>query len=108
MLIHDPRKAGEKLFRIRKSIGKTQLQVASEAGLADHTYSEFERGIADARISTLMKSCEALHITPDDILTEAPEGVASEADVLARLQACSPRDKATALSILDAFLRSLN
>lgn len=55
-----------------------------------------------------MKSCEALHITPDDILTETPEGVASEADILARLQACSPRDKATALSILDAFLRSLN
>lgn len=108
MLIHDPRKIGELLFRIRKGTGKTQLQVATDAGLADHTYSEFERGIVDARISTLLKSCEALHITPDDILTEPHPSVADEADVLARLHACSPRDKATALQILDAFLRSLN
>ena len=109
MLIHDPRSIGEKLYAIRKRTGKTQLRIATEAGLSDRTYSEFERGVADARLSTVLKACEALHITPDDILTDARTGSdVDEADVLTRLHACSPRDKATALQILDAFLRSLN
>ena len=107
MLIHEPRQVGETLFRLRKAIGKTQLDIATDAGLSERTYSEFERGIVDARISTLLKTCEALHITPDAILTDAPDGSADEADVLARLSACSPRDRATAIRILDAFLRSI-
>lgn len=108
MVIHDPRAIGEKLYHYRKNSGKTQLQVATEADLSDRTYSEFERGIADARLSTVLKACEALHITPDMILTEeSAASVAREQDVLARLHACNPKDKATALQILDAFLRSL-
>lgn len=109
MIIHDLRVIGEKLFHLRKRTGQTQLQVATEAELSDRTYSEFERGIADARLSTVLKACEALHITPDEILTEHPaQATAREEDILARLQACSPKDKETALQLLDTFLRSLN
>lgn len=108
MIIHNLREIGEKLFHIRKRSGKTQLQIASEADLSDRTYSEFERGVADARISTVLKACDALHITPDEILTDCPtQATAREEDILARLQACSPKDKETALQLLDTFLRSL-
>ncbi|MBR3763064.1 MAG: helix-turn-helix transcriptional regulator [Clostridia bacterium] len=108
MIVDGLRSIGEKLFSIRKRNGLTQAQVADASGLSINTYAEIERGEVNTSIESIMAICRALHITPDDILTEAPEGAASEADVLARLQACSPRDKATALSILDAFLRSLN
>ena len=109
MLIHDPRAIGNKVYSIRRKTGKTQVCIATEAGLSDRTYSEFERGVADARLSTLLKACEALHVTPDEILTDAqPLAGTDEEAILARLHACSPHDKATALRILDAFLRSLN
>lgn len=109
MIIHDLRVIGEKLFRIRKKTGKTQLQIATEAEISDRTYSELERGIANARIETMLKACEALHITPDEILTERPaEAVSREEDIIARLRACNPRDKETALQLLDVFLRSLD
>ena len=107
MIIHDLRLIGDKLYEYRKATGKTQLEIATEAELSDRTYSELERGVADARISTVLKACEALHITPDAILTDMPvEDAPCVQEVLARLAACSPRDKATALRILDAFLRS--
>lgn len=108
MIVDGLRALGEKLFAIRKRMGLTQAQVADAAGLSINTYAEIERGEVNTSIESIMALCRALHITPDDILTETAGSVADEADVLARLQACSPRDKATALSILDAFLRSLS
>lgn len=109
MIIHDLRVIGEKLFRIRKKTGKTQLQIATEADISDRTYSELERGVANSRIATMLKACDALHITPDEILTDCPaQAVAREEDIIARLRSCNPKDKETALQILDAFLRSLD
>ena len=108
MIIHDLRQVGEKLFRIRKHTGKTQLEVATEADISDRTYSELERGVANARISTMLKACEALHITPDEILTDEPtRASAREEEILARLHACNPQDKETALRLLEVFLQSL-
>lgn len=108
MIIRDFRTIGEKLFKIRKKYGMTQLQVASEADLSDRTYSELERGIANVRLDTVLKTCEALHITPDEILTEdGARATAREEEILARLQACNPREKETALQLLDTYLKSL-
>lgn len=108
MIIHDLRVIGERLFSIRKKTGKTQLQIATEADLSDRTYSELERGVADSRMSTMLKACDALHITPDEILTDCPEQAAArEEDIIARLRACNAKDKETALRILEAYLTSL-
>lgn len=98
---------GEKLYAIRKQLGMTQAQAAEASGLSINTYAEIERGEVNTSIESIMSICRAFHITPDAILTDAPDGSADEADVLARLSACSPRDRATAIRILDAFLRSI-
>ena len=61
------------------------------------------------RIETILRICDALHITPDEILTAAETGAtAREEDILARLRACGPKDKQTALQLLDIYLRSLS
>lgn len=109
MIIHDLRVIGERLFKVRKQTGKTQLEIATEADMSDRTYSELERGVTNARIETLLKACEALHITPDEILTEQPpQYAAREEEILARLRACSPKHRETALQLLDTYLRSLD
>jgi hypothetical protein len=61
------------------------------------------------RIETILKICQVLHITPDEILTEdrAPEEIQQE-QLWERLRACSPKDKETAFRLLDVYLRSLN
>ena len=108
MLLHDPRVIGERLYRIRKRFGLTQLEVATKAGISEKTYAQFERGTLNVRLETILQICTALHITPDEIIAANPSyASARETEILARLHACNPHDKETALRLLETYLQSL-
>lgn len=109
MLLHDMMHVGEKLFQIRKSYGLTQHEVAEAAGISDKTYARLERGTLNIRADTLIKLCEALHITPDEILTDdSAHATAREDEILARLHGCTPKARETALRLLETYLQSLD
>ena len=108
MLILDMRKIGNKLLEIRRRAGLTQLEVAEAAGLSNRTYADIERGTVNMRTETILQICGALHITPDDILTEEPPAdPLRRQEVLERLDACSPQEQETALNLLTVYLNSL-
>ena len=107
MLLFDLRKIGNQLLTIRKRSGLTQSEVAEAAGLSDRTYADIERGTVNMRIETILRICEALHITPDEILTQSDVPItAQQEEILARLNACNPKDKETALRLLSVYLQS--
>ena len=109
MLIYDFRKIGNKLHAYRKKMGLTQAEVAEAANLADRTYADIERGNVNMRLETVLRICQVLHITPDEILTEEASSIISKQDELwARLNMLSPKDKETALTLLSVYLQSLN
>ena len=109
MLVFDFRSIGNKLLCIRKRIGMTQAEVAEAAGLSDRTYADIERGTVNMRIETILRICQVLHITPNEILTEERMTQSAEQDAIwERLCACNSKDKETALRLLDVYLRSLN
>jgi transcriptional regulator with XRE-family HTH domain len=109
MLLFDFHIIGNKLLAIRKRMGLTQAEVAEAAGLSDRTYADIERGSVNTRIETILRICEVLHITPDEILTEESQMMSTQQEeLLARLNECSPKDKETALKLLTVFLQSLN
>ena len=109
MLIFDFRAIGNKLLAFRKRCGMTQAEVAEAAGLSDRTYADIERGSVNMRLETILRICNVLHITPDELLTDdrASDTLRQE-QLLARLNACNPKDKETALQLLDVYLRSLS
>ena len=108
MLLLDMRLIGNKLLAIRKKVGMTQAEVAEAAGVSDRTYADIERGTVNMRVETILRICEALHITPDEILTESETTMtARQEEILARLNACTPKDKETALRLLSVYLQSL-
>ena len=108
MLLLDMRKIGNKLLTVRKKAGLTQVEVAEASGISSRTYADIERGSVNMRVETILRICEALHITPDEILTESNiEMTAQQEEILARLNACSPKDKETALRLLSVYLQSL-
>lgn len=108
MLIFDSRTIGNRLLAFRKRMGMTQAELAEAAGLADRTYADIERGTANMRTETLLHICDVLHITPDEILTDKNSPtILRQQELIDRLNACSPKDKETALELLDVFLRSL-
>jgi len=109
MLVFDFHKIGNKLFTIRKRNGMTQAEVAEAAGLSDRTYADIERGTVNMRIETILRICDVLHITPDEILTEGSISVSAKQEELwQKLNACPPKEKETALQLLSVYLKSLN
>ena len=108
MLVFDFVTIGNKLFAFRKRMGMTQAEVAEAAGLSDRTYADIERGTVNMRVETVLHICQALHITPDEILTHEHESLSvREEEVVARLNACTPKDRETVLRLAQVFLQSL-
>lgn len=108
MLIFDYRTIGNKLLVIRKKAGLTQAELAEKAGLSDRTYADIERGNVNMRIETFLRICQALNVTPNDILTEKnASDNRSSIDIHEKLENCSSKEKETALNLLTVYLKSL-
>lgn len=101
------RAIGNKLLAVRKKSGLTQSETAEAAGLSDRTYADIERGSVNMRTETVLKICRALHITPDEILTEESSIECKQDELFERLSFCSPKEKETALCLLETYLKSL-
>ena len=109
MLIFDLRTIGNKLYHIRKSEGVTQAEVAEAAGLSDRTYADIERGTVNMRVETILKICQVLHITPNDLFTENNHSfLPTEENIIQKLQVCNDKERTTALNLLSVYLNSLN
>ena len=109
MLVFDFRAIGNKLLAIRKKSGLTQSEVAEAANISDRAYADIERGSVNMRIETVLKICEALHITPDTVLTENnPNLLKKQTELLSELDKCTVQQKETALELLSVYLHSLN
>ena len=76
--------------------------------MSDRTYADIERGTVNMRIETVLKICDALHITPDVVLTEEnPKLAQKQTEILKELDKCTPQQKETALELLEVYLRSI-
>lgn len=108
MLVFDFSLIGNRLLEIRKKAGMTQSEVAELANLSDRTYADIERGTVNMRIETTLKICQALHITPDMILTTEDATLNSKREYLMEvLDSCSIHEQETALQLLSVYLTSL-
>ena len=108
MLVFDLVTIGNRLFTIRKKLGLTQAEVAEAAGISDRTYADIERGTVNMRIETILRICNALCITPDEILTEnSSTRAVKQEELWAQLSKLSSKEKETALRLLEIYLQSL-
>lgn len=107
MLTNDFRAIGNRLYAFRKQAGLTQVEVAEKAGMSDRTYSDIERGTVNMRLSTILRICAVLHITPNEILTEEiPSSLLEQQKLFDELSTKTETERNTALRILDAYLQS--
>lgn len=105
MLIFDFNIIGNKLFLVRRKLGMTQAEVAEKAGISDRTYADIERGTVNMRVETLLRICNVLRITPNEILMEEEKEITSEI-IVKRLDDTTSNERKTALEILDAYLKN--
>ena len=107
MLIFNPTIIGNKLYELRKKRGLTQAEVAEAAEISDRAYADIERGTANMRVSTLLKICEAFHITPNDILVKDETEPIQDEDLFKRINDLESKNKNTALELLSIYLKSI-
>lgn len=107
MLVLNLTDIGNNLYKIRKSKGLTQAEVAEKADFSDRTYADIERGSTNMRIETLLKICEALNITPNDVLVTNNDIEITEQYISDIIKNCSNGEKETALKLLSVYVDSL-
>jgi transcriptional regulator with XRE-family HTH domain len=109
MLLFDTKDIGNKLLAVRKRLGLTQFEAAEAAGLSNRTYADIERGSVNTRLETILRICDAFHITPDEILTEEAADLSQQQEeLLLRLDTCTPQQRETAFRLLSVYLQSLS
>lgn len=107
MLIFDLQVMGQNLLRYRKAAGLTQEELAEAANLSARAYADIERGSVSARLDSLLKICDALGITPDDVLTEKTNDAEQlRKELIHKINHVSAKELEPALKILDIFFSS--
>ena len=89
MLVFDLKLIGDKLYEIRNKKFLNRTEVAERAEISDRTYADIERGSTNMRIETLLKICEALNITPNDVLVINNNIEITEQDIAESIKDCS-------------------
>ncbi len=97
---------GKTFQHYRQKNNLTQNQVAELTGLEPRHISQIERGLSKGSIDTLLKLCDAYHITTDIILYDLlSENTRNEISIYEEnFKKLSKRDKDTILTLIDYFL----
>ena len=87
---------------------KMMMDYISNQKNSEELMAEFNEAQGDAK-NKYPSAKQALHITPDEMLTKSDsELTAQQEEILSRLNACSPKDRETALRLLSVYLQSLS
>ena len=96
---------GRRLAQIRKDRGLTQEKLAERANLANNYISNIENGRSIPSLETVVKLCQALEATPNDLLMET---VQEREEYMLRemgdtIALCTPRER----RLVAGFIRLL-
>ena len=101
---------GKKLREVRQMKGYTQQTLAEIADIGNVYLGEIERGLKMPSLNIFVKLIEALDISADyilrDELTSGKEYIYDE--ITQKLKDLTPKQRKTAVDILDAYLRNLD
>ena len=98
-------RAGALMRDYRAKARLTQEQFAELIGISFKHYSQIERGSNGMSIKTMVKICDALGLTPDQLLGYAkPEAASEFAPVLAAIKRCNPQQREYVLKLIVSFL----
>lgn len=108
MLIFDMKEVGLKIQEARQRTGKTQTEIAEIAGLSGRAYADIERGCVNMRLGSFLHICNALSVTPDELLIAKGSSLSYQQEELwNRLIASRPYERNVAFQLLSAYLQSL-
>ncbi len=102
---------GERLARIRKERGYTQVELADKMGILQTLVTDYERGKLRLNAEMVLRFATALEVSTDDLLQPAGPRLVHKPSrkVLRRLEQIEKlpvRQQATLLRTIDTFLEN--
>lgn len=100
---------GHRLRAARKKMGLTQEQVAESANISPQHISGVETGSAKISLPTLVRLCDVLNITPNDILMDSfkQSETSYHKEIAAVFADCSPDEMYLMLSQAENLKKAL-
>ena len=101
---------GQRIRQVRKRRGYTQRELAQIADVGGAYLGEVERGTKMPSLNIFIKLVEALAVSADyilrDELTSGKEYICDE--ITQKLKSLTPKQRKTAVDILDAYLQNID
>lgn len=100
---------GQRLRAVRKKQKLTQEQVAEMANISPQHFSGIETGSAKVSLSALVRLCNALNTTPNDLLMDSVTQSAPmlQKDIAEIFRDCTPNETYLMLSQANDLKRAL-
>lgn len=98
---------GKSIKNLRINNHLTQEQVAQLTGFDTKYVSQVETGVYMGTIKTMLKFCEALHVTPNDVLADFIEDTNANnelQDFISKFQKLNKKDKKNVLALIESML----
>lgn len=97
---------GKRLAGIRKQKKLTQEKLAEKTGLANNYISNIENNRSIPSIETLVKLCDALDITPNEVLlgTATTSSLYMNDELQVKINQCNFKEKRLICGIIDLLL----
>ena len=101
---------GVRIRAFRQKKGYTQEYVSERADISPPHYSKIESGGTKLSLPCLVRVCNALGITPDDVLMDSVDNSAPELlkEVGAVFSKCTPDEIFLMLSVADTLKKSID
>lgn len=108
---HDDETLGQRLARLRKERGFTQIQFAEKTGLIQALISDYERGKLRLNAEMVLRFANVLEVTTDELLQPGGPGPARKPSRrvlrrLAQIETLPPGQQTVLLKTIDTFLEA--
>lgn len=101
---------GNQVKRAREAAGLTQEKFAERVSLAAKNVSAIERGAAGFSIPTLLRFCDVLGVSSDELLFGGGKGIESAgndaSDIAKRLERLSPEQFEIAVAVINKLFEA--
>ena len=100
----DYKEVGKRISKRRKELGYKQSQVTEMADLSDKYLSNIERATSVVSIDVMMKICDVLEITPNDLLLGTSSKDTSSINdkyIIEKISKFTPAEKAAVISFIE-------
>lgn len=98
---------GNRIRTIRESRGMTQDQLATASGISIKHISVIERGMKDARSSTISGIADALGVTPNDLMLDMSQNREFAAAFQNKISGLPQEKQEKVMKVVDTLLETI-